>query len=259
MRLIIRNLVNGRLLSLAVLGILLTMASSCKKGGDDTTPENDHQLIIAFSEASIPFNSVDSVTTTFIAGSDTVLKKGSRGGSFFTVPLSGLETSTYQTQNRMYTSPDSSGIRHMYLLKTSVKASGDATLAAPTTNQFSQWQDNYFFHNDEYNITFVMAKLPIISYFELILPKDVSNIPYKNLYIDRNLYNTVDNTKYSIQSANALLKVADYKGSHINTALFTNFATQAASKAYSSADFSLQLYNEANNDYKVLVKQSVKF
>ncbi|WDF54080.1 hypothetical protein [Mucilaginibacter sp. KACC 22063] len=243
--------------ALAALCVLMVLFSACKHSADDPEP-NTNQLLIAFSDVTIPIATVDSVTTTFISGTDTIRKKATRGGSFFSISLDGLKTQTYQIQNRIYTAADSSGAKHMWYYQTSVKASADATLTGPTNNQFNTWLENYFYHNDEYNITFVMAKFPNSPYFELNVPKS-SNIPYKYIFIDRNLYKTVDKVKYGIGYANLLLKTADYRGNHIDIKSFASFANSSASQSFNAADFSLQLYNETNNDYKVLVKQDIKF
>jgi hypothetical protein len=240
----------------AFLLLIAVVFTSCKKQSDDDISTVDTQLQVSFSSAGVPITTTDSMTTTFINGTDTITKKAIRAGSFYSVPLTGLKTATYTTLTKLYTSADSSGDRHMFRMQGSVDTQTGATIIAPTGNQFDTWKANLIYYNADLNISFAIAVLPTDPYFELKLP---ASLPYKNLYIARTLYKTTDKVQYVVKFASTTLKTADLKGFHTNTAAFFAFATAAGTASYDAADFSLELYNEVNNDYKILFTHTSKF
>ncbi|WCT10940.1 hypothetical protein [Mucilaginibacter jinjuensis] len=240
----------------AFLLLVAVVFTSCKKDPGDDVSTVDTQLQVSFSSAGVPITSTDSMTTTFINGTDTITKKAIRAGTFYSVSLKGLKTTTYTTLTKLYTAADTNGDRHMYRLAGSVDTQTGGTVLAPTGNQFDTWKANYIYYNADLNISFAIAALPTDPYFEVKLP---ASLPYQNLYIARTIYKTNNKVQYVVKFSSVTFKTADYKGFHTNTTSFADFATTAASASYDAADFSLELYNEVNNDYKILYTHTSKF
>jgi hypothetical protein len=241
----------------AFLLLVAVVVTSCKKDPGDDVSTVDTQLQVSFSSAGVPITSTDSMTTTFINGTDTVIKKAIRAGTFYSLSLKGLKNATYTTLTKLYTAADTNGDRHMYRLSGSVDTQTGGTVLAPTGNQFDTWKANYIYYNADLNISFAIAALPTDPYFEVKLP--ASSLPYQNLYIARTLYKTSSKVQYVVKFSSVTFKTADYKGFHSNTTSFADFITAAATSSYDAADFSLELYNEVNNDYKILYTHTSKF
>lgn len=248
------NIFNRFVHGLCVVMGLMVLASCHKAtgtGGDEITPgSSNNKLIVSFSSATIPINSVDSVIATFTGGTDTVRKKALREGSFYSFLFSTLPgTGTYSFTAKIYTAADSNGVQHMYHYQGSVNTSSTTNLIGATAKPYDLWTPANYFYNAKYNVTFAMGQSPTDPYFELTLPP---NLPFKYVYIARNLYNTVNKVKYPAGLAYVNLNVADYKGTHINTTAFKSFATTAATATYTSSDISFELYNDISNDYAIL-------
>lgn len=243
-----------------VVFLAVIVFASCRKYNDEPSTA-EAQLIISFSAATVPIATTDSVTTTLINGTDTVRKKAIRAGSFYSISLKDLKNATYTTLTKVYAAADTSGNRFMYRLNGTVDTQKGASVLGPTLNEYNLWKPAYIYYNAAYDISFAMAALPTDPYYELSFP---AALEYKYAYIDRNLYKvTTDTTtkvttKYPVNSANVILETAKNKGFKANSTAFATFATQAASTTYNAADFSLQLYNQVNNDYKIIVFQNVK-
>lgn len=230
---------------------------SCRKHNDVVAPEVTTQLIVSFNSAGVDINATDSMTVVFTNGTDTIRKKGIRGGSFYSVSLSGLKANTvYTALNKVYTSADTLGDLRMYRFTGSVNTQAGSTILGPTAKQYDSWKSCLYYHNTDYNITFAMAESPTDPYFELTLPP---SLPYQNVFISRNIYKTISKVSNVVGFATANLKASDYKGYHTNTALFTTFSNNASATSYDAADFSLQLYNQVNNDYKILFTHTSTF
>lgn len=235
----------------------MVLLASCHKGGDDGAAPDNNKLIVAFSNATVPIASVDSIVATFISGSDTVKLTGLREGSFYSFLFSSLHTSgTYQVNAKLYTAADSNGIQHMYHYSSSVNTTSNSTLVAATSKPYDLWKPCMYFYNAQFNIKFAIGQYPTDPYFEMQLP---ATLPFKYVYIARNLYKTTGGIKYPTGFGYVNLKASDYKGFHTNTTAFSGFSTAAAAATakYDAADFSFELYNDINNDYAILFTKEI--
>jgi len=236
------------------IGIII-VSTSCHKYGEEPIAET--QLIVAFSSAGIDIANTDSMVTVFTNGADTLYKKGNRAGSFYSIPLNEMPAGTYQALTKVYAAKDTSGNRRMFRYESNVNTQTGSKLTSPTGKQYDVWKASLCFYNQDNNIRFAIAERPFDPYFEFSLP---SSLPYKNVYIERFVYVVSNKVKYAVGFDNTFFKAAGFKGFHSNQKAFQSFATEAAKlPAYSSADFSFQLYNETSNDYKVLFKQEVPY
>ncbi|MCJ8210900.1 hypothetical protein MUY27_14375 [Mucilaginibacter sp. RS28] len=243
-----------RLRFLWIIALAAVAFSGCTKGDDEPAADTNNKLIIAFSSATVPITGVDSVICTFTSSTDTIRKKGLREGTFYSFLLSSLPSGTYSALTKIYTTADSAGTRKMFRNTTSISTSKNSNIIAASDKPYDTWASALYFYSALYNITFAVGYYPTDSYFEMRLP---ATLPFKNIYISRNLYRTVNKIKYQTGYGYINIKTSDYKGSTSNTNAFYGFSTGAANLKYDAADVTFELYNDVNNDYAILFQKEI--
>ncbi len=242
--------------------VAITAFSSCRKVGDDEvtktdTASNNSQLLINLPKTSISIDLVDSVNATFFdGGSQTYNKRGSRGGSFYLIPLTSMHNGNWQATVKMYTKASGDTPSRMYRYSYTLVADNSSSLVGPTGTLTDTWKRNLLFRSTDYGVKLAIAELPSDPFYELTLPQTLIN--YKNVYIDRYIYRTIDSVDNVVAYGNAVLKASDYKGTTTNTTSFAGMAKSMSDQSWSSADVSLQLFNDSGNDYKILFKKTIK-
>ena len=240
---------------------LMIASSSCRRAEEeapDTTDsvENTNQILITFPKTSLSIATTDSVVAVFFdGGSKTITKKASRGGSFYTIPLSGLAIGNWKANIKVYTASSSATAAKMYRYESTINSASSSSLVGPTGKLTDTWKSNLLFRSTDFGIKLAIAELPTDSYYELTLPQTL--ISYENVYIDRYIYRTVDSADYVVAYGNAVLKATDYKGTTINTTTFAAMAAAMAGQTWNSADISLQLYNNSGGSYREVFKQTI--
>jgi hypothetical protein len=251
------------LLCLFVAGLSV---SACRtyQDADEVSPDttttgtvtNNNQITISFPRTSISIGTTDSVVATFFdGGSQTFHKKGSRGGSFYTIPLTGMHTGNWQATIKVYTAKPADDDARMYRYSATVNVTNSSSIVGPTGSRSDVWKPNLFLRNTDYGVRLAIAELPTDPYYELTLPQNLIN--YRNVYIDRYIYRTIDNADVVVAYGNVVLKAADHKGVTVNTTNFAAMANAMADQTWTSADINLQLYNDSGNDYRILFQRTV--
>ncbi|WP_345948737.1 hypothetical protein ABDD95_18000 [Mucilaginibacter sp. PAMB04274] len=221
------------------------------KPGTGGSTENSNQVTIAFPKTSLDINTTDSVVAVFTNGTTTIRKKATKGGTFYILPLNGVYAGTWQTNFKVYMAPTSAtDPARMYRYETNLNTAVSTSLVAPTGKLADTWKPNLFFISQNYGVKFAVAVLPSDPYYELFLPQTLIN--YKNIYIERYVYKTIDNNPTVIQYGNITLKAAEFKGFNANTNAFGPFAKAMVDVPWDSTDVSLQLYNDSGNDFRIL-------
>lgn len=245
-----------RVRNFLLLLLLCALFASCAKvNGTDTPTTTDAQLIVSFSSAGVQLSATDSMITYFINGTDTIRKKAVRGGTFYSVSYNGLPAGSYQALSKVYTSADTTNTQYMFRYVTSISTTTGTTLTGPTNKAYDQWAASLYFYNKTYNITAAIAKTPGDPYYEINVP---AALPYKYIYISRNVYTTSNKVQYVVKYGNTIIKTAGYKGFHANQTDFASFAKNAVT-SYDAGDCSFELYNEVSDQYNVLYSKSFKF
>jgi hypothetical protein len=248
--------------SVFVLCGLVIAFSSCRRA-EEATPdatdsvENSNQILVTFPKTSLAIGITDSVVAVFFdGGSRTVTRRASRGGSFYTIPLSGLATGNWKANIKVYTAAATSkDVAKMYRLESTINSATSSSLVGPTGKLTDTWKPNLLFRSADFGIKLAIAELPTDSYYELSLPQNL--ISYESVYIDRYVYRTVDTIDYVVAYGNSIFKAADYKGTTINTTTFAPMAAAMAGQTWNSADISLQLFNSSGSSYREVFKQTI--
>lgn len=236
--------------------------SSCRKANEEEVTEttdtvsNSNQILVTFPKTSLDIATTDSVVAVFFdGGSRTFTKKGSRAGSFFTIPLDGLAQGNWQSNIKVYTRASASIGARMYRYQSTINSATSSSLVGPTGKLTDTWKTNLLFNDRNFSVKMAIAVSPTDPYYELTLPPTL--LSYQNVYIDRYIYRTVDSTDYVVAYGNAILKASDYKGTTINTTTFAPMAAAMAGQAWNSADVSVQLFNNSGDAYREIFKQTV--
>ena len=246
---------------LVIVCAVVIGSSSCRRANEETpdttdSVENTNQILVTFPKTTINIATTDSIVAVFFdGGSRTITKRASRGGSFYTIPLSGLAVGNWKTNIKVYTAVSGTTAGKMYRYETTINSATSSSLVGPTGKLNDTWKPNLLFRSADYGIKLAIAELPTDPYYELSLPQTLIN--YENVYIDRYIYRTVDSVDYVVAYGNALLKAANFKGTTINTTTFGPLAAAMAGQTWNIADISLQLYNNSGGSYREVFKQTI--
>ena len=255
-----------------VAGVMATVSSCRTYDSDNTTPttpgtgtgtgtgngaDNQNQVVIAFPRTSLDINSTDSVVAILSSGTETIRKKATKGGTFYTLSLNGVYTGTWTTNIKVYSKLEN-GEGKMYRFETALNSGVSSTFVGPTGKLNDNWKTNLFMHNSTYGISFAVAALPSDAYYELFLPPNL--IGYTNVYFERYAYKNIEGTDHVVNYGILNFKASSYKGFQANTTAFGPFATGMKDQPWDTADVSLQLFNEGGSaaSYKVIFEKTVK-
>ncbi|MFD1256247.1 hypothetical protein ACFQ3S_05520 [Mucilaginibacter terrae] len=235
--------------------------SSCRKANEETTDNadtvaNTNQILVTFPKTSLDISTTDSVVAVFFdAGSRTFTKKGSRAGSFYTIPLDGLAQGNWQSNIKVYTMPTKDVGARMYRYQSTINSATSSSLVGPNGKLNDSWKTNLLLNDRNFSVKIVIAVSPTDPYYELTLPPTLLN--YQNVYIDRYIYRNVDSTDYVVAYGNAIIKAADNKGTTVNTTTFAPMAAAMTGQTWTTADVSVQLFNNTGNSYREIFKQTI--
>jgi|GEM_PF-7116727 hypothetical protein len=229
--------------------VLVTLAAltACTKNPLPPAP-SESTLVVQFSGASIPINTVDSAIVELnnkVSGAKLFLKM-SLSGSQFTTPLQRVPTGEWEGTITVYTQKGGYDYPRRYVLTQAVKlpSSTNITHNAPNGSINDTWKPRVVLKDADNKFYAILAVNPEDPYFEI----NMTESKWKYLYVDRYVYQQANGTWQPVASQEYEKVFAGGITSYSNYVAFRTLSNAVAGKNWSRFETYINLLDNDRYD-----------
>jgi len=221
----------------------MILLSSCKKDPPQENPYYDQQLVLSFSNTTIPFNLVDSAAVIFKKqGAVTqVFKRFEKKNNSLAVVINDLSKGNWTADIYLYTrSADTTGRRYQQTITlTGLHQRQDITVTAPNGKVDDGWKPYIMFADAGLNVIAFVPMDNREAAFDII----VKDKKWDHFYIERYAHNRTNVGNEIMASADWQCNNGCYTNDNIiiNTTSFAAFAEKVKTKTWNNGEIYLEV------------------